>query len=60
MRHVADRRPPDLELNVVPRRSIAVLRVEVDYLRVALVPGVVVSAVTEVDPTDEGDVVVRR
>ena len=50
--------PPDFELNVVPRRSIAVLGVEVDCLRVALVPGVVVSAVTEVDPADEGDVVV--
>ena len=58
VRHVADRGPPDLELNVVPGRSMAVLGVDVDCLRVALVPGVVVSAVTEVDPTDEGDVVV--
>jgi hypothetical protein len=60
VRNVADRRSPDFELNVVPRRSIAVPGVEVDCLRVTLVPGVVVSAVAEVDPTDEGNVVVRR
>jgi hypothetical protein len=50
VRHVADRRALEAELNVVPWRSIAVSRVDVDDLRVALVAGPVVPAVAQIDP----------
>ena len=57
VRQVADRRPADLELQVVPGRAVPVRRVQVDSLRVAVVPAVVTPAVTQVDAADEGDVV---
>jgi hypothetical protein len=47
-----------LKLDVVPRWSIAVLGIEIDCLRIALVAGVIPPAVAEVDAPDEGDVVV--
>ena len=55
---IADRRPVHLELDVVPRRSWSVPRIELDRLLVATVPGVVAAAVAQVDPADEGDVVI--
>ena len=56
--HVADRRPADLQGGVVPRWGGTVLRVEWRRLRVAEVLGVVAPPVTQVDPADEGDVLV--
>ena len=58
VRDVADGRSPELNLNVVPGRSVTVPGVEIDRLRVAFVTGVVPAAVAQVDPADEGDVVV--
>src|SRR5205823_8468186 len=54
---VADDGPPDLQLEVVPRGPRTVARVEVDGLRVTEVPLVVAPPVAQVDPADEGDVV---
>ena len=57
VRHVVDGRSVQLELQVVPRRPCAVvLVVELHGLRIAEVPGVVTSAMAEVDPADERDV----
>ena len=53
---VADGRPPDLELNVVPGRPRPVSPIQDDGLRVALVALVVAPPVAEVDPADERDV----
>src|SRR5918994_962205 len=59
VRDVADRRSPELKLNIVPGRSVPVPGVEIDRLRVAFVTGVIPAAVAQVDPADEGDVLVR-
>src|ERR1700722_16064006 len=47
------------ELNVVPRRPAAVTVVEVDRLTIAGVEGIVVTSVTQIDSTNEGDIFVR-
>ena len=57
-RKIADGGTVHLELDVVPRRSRAVPRIELDRLLVAAVLGVVAATVAQVDPADEGDVVV--
>ena len=55
---VVDCRPAHLELDVVPRRTVAVvLVVELDRLRITAVATVVASAVAQVDAADERDVV---
>ena len=48
----------DLRLHVVPRRVRTERVVELDRLGIALVAGVVVATVREIDAADEGDVVV--
>jgi len=53
---VTDRRPPDLELHIVPGRTRPVSPIEDHGLRVALVALVVAPPVAEVDPADECDV----
>jgi hypothetical protein len=58
VRDVTDDWTPQLELKIVPGRSVAVPIVELDGLRVTLVAGIVVSTVAEVDTADEGHVVV--
>ena len=59
-REVVDRRTADLELQVVPRRALAVvLVVELDRLRITAVVVVVATAVAEVDAADERDVAGR-
>ena len=56
---VADRRPAYLELDVVPRWPWSVAGIEIDRLLVTTVCGVVATAVAQVEPADESDVVVR-
>jgi hypothetical protein len=53
---IGDGRTVNLGLYVVPRRSRAERRVELLGLRVAFMTLVVASPVAEVDPTDEGEV----
>jgi hypothetical protein len=48
----------NLELHVVPRGPFAITLVHFIDLRVSIVYGVVVTAVTEVDSTDKGDVAI--
>ena len=55
---VTDDRPLQLELKVVPGRSIAVPLIEFDGLRVTIVTGIVVATVAEVDTADERHVVI--
>jgi hypothetical protein len=51
-------RPTNFELDVVPRRSRSVTRVQFDDLSVAAMEGVVSATVAEVDAADEGDVTI--
>ena len=55
---VADCGTVQLELHVVPRRTVAVAVVDLDDLGVTEVTGVVMATVAEVDAADERDVVV--
>ncbi|WP_367651772.1 hypothetical protein [Curtobacterium sp. MCPF17_052] len=57
--HVGDDRAAELHRRVVPRGAVAVPGVHRDRLRVALVPGVVPTAVAQVDAADVGDVARR-
>ena len=59
VRDVTDDRPLQLELEVVPGRSIAVPIAEHDGLRVTVVTRIVVATVAEIDATDERHVVIR-
>ena len=58
VRDVTDRRPPQLQLEVVPGRSFAVAHVEFDGLHVSLVTGIVMTTVGQVDTADERHVVI--
>ncbi len=60
VRKVVDRRSSHLELHVVPRRRAAVPFVEFDRLSVSVVTRVIVSSVTEIDATYEGDILGGR
>jgi hypothetical protein len=55
---IADRRSSDLELDVVPWRSVAVTVVEFDCLAIAGVSRVVVASVTQIDATHEGHILI--
>ena len=57
VRHIAYRGPVDLELRVMPRRSLAESGIDVYALLVALLVLAVVATVAQIDAADEGDVV---
>ena len=57
---IGDSRATYLQLDVMPRWARSIAGIEVDRLRVTIVGLVVAPAVTQVDPTDEGDIVIRR
>jgi hypothetical protein len=56
---IQDGRPVNLQLQVVPRRSAPVARVDPDRIRVAPVVGAVSAAAGQVDPAHEGDAAPR-
>lgn len=55
---ITDHRSPDLHVQVVPRWSRAVPIIDGHDLGIALMAGVVMTSVTQVDPAHESDIVV--
>ena len=56
---IGDGRPADFKLNVVPWWSRAVLAIDPNRLHISPMLRLIASAVAEVDPADEADIVVR-
>jgi len=57
--HVGNRRTSEFHLDVMPRRLLSVLVSDRSRLWVTAVFGAIASPVTQIDPTDERDVVFR-
>jgi len=58
LRDVSYGRPADLELNVVPSRAGTVALVQDDRLGIAVMMLVVGPTVAQIDPPDEGDILI--
>jgi hypothetical protein len=58
LRDVSDGGPADLKLNVVPGRAGTVALVQRDRLGITVMMLVVGPAVAQIDPSDEGDILV--
>jgi hypothetical protein len=59
LRDVSDRRPADLELNVVPSWAGTVALIQDDRLGITVMVFVVAPTVAQIDPPDEGNIIVR-
>ena len=57
---IADRRPSDLELDVVPRRRRAKALIDIDRLTVTEMVLVIIASMAQIDAADECHVIVRE